>query len=172
MISAHQILVLATGVYLALMIAAVYFTRATARRTTGALAGGLVVAVIGVGIEALCQTLGFWRYPSTSKRYGPLLMYPVLGLMFAFLALVGWRVTRRFGWRGQVVFLVALAVVGTLRDYLIGQQALGFIVLAPGVATVLVDAACWAGLAALSQAVMRVIVGPADADPLARRRSS
>jgi hypothetical protein len=25
--------------------------------------------------------------------------------------------TRRFGWRGQVVFLLALAVLGALRDY-------------------------------------------------------
>jgi len=28
-----------------------------------------------------------------------------------------WIVTRRFGWRGTAVFLGALAVVGTLRDY-------------------------------------------------------
>jgi hypothetical protein len=76
---------------------------------------------------------------------------------------------RRFGWRGEVVFLAAVMVLGTLRDYLEAEKALGLIALAPGVATVLVDAVCWAGLTALAQAVMRLVAGPAAADRLTRR---
>ena len=68
-----------------------------------------------------------------------------------------------------MVFLTAVTVVGTLRDYLVAGQALGLIVLAPGPLTVLVVAACWAGMTALAQAVMRVVAGPAAADRLARR---
>jgi hypothetical protein len=164
-----QLLLAATGVYLAFLIAAVYFTRATPRRVVGALAGGAAVAVVGVGVEALCQSLGFWRYPSDDSPYGPPLMYPAVVLMFALLPLVGWRVTRRFGWRGQAVFLTAVTAVGTLRDYLIAGQVMRLIVLAPGVGTVLVDAACWAGLTALAQAVMRLVAGPARGDRLARQ---
>jgi hypothetical protein len=96
-------------------------------------------------------------------------MYPAVVLLFAALALIGWRVTRRFGWRGQVVFLVALAVLGTLRDYQWAARLPELIVFAPGVSTVFVDAACWAGLAGLAQAVMRWVAGPAGSDPLARR---
>lgn len=165
----QQTLLLATCVYLVLLAGATYFTRATRRRFVGALAGGLAVAVIGVGIEVFFQTLGFWHYASADQPYGPPLMYPLVVLMWAVLALLGWRVMRRFGWRGQVVFLAAVTVLGTLRDYLVAEQALGFIVIQPGPLTVLVDAACWAGTTSLAQAVMRVVAGPATVDRLARR---
>jgi hypothetical protein len=164
-----QILLLGACVYLAGLAVVTYFTRATRRRFFGALAGGLAVAVVGVGVEVLFQTLGFWRYQSAEQPYGPVLMYPVLVLMWAGYSLIGWRVMRRFGWRGQVVFLAAVMALGTLRDYLVAGQALGFIALAPGIATVLVDAVCWAGLTALAQGVMRLVAGPAAADRLARR---
>jgi len=133
------------------------------------LAGGLAVAVVGVGVEVVCQTLRLWRYHSTEQRYGPLLMYPVLVLMWAVYSLIGWRVMRRFGWRGQAVFLSAVTVLGTLRDYLEAGQALRLIALAPGITTVLVDAVCWAGLTALAQGVMRLVAGPSASDSLARR---
>jgi hypothetical protein len=165
----QQLLLLATCVYLALLVATVYFTRATVRRALGAFAGGASVAVVGVGVEVLCQTLGFWHYPSTNARYGLPLMYPLLAIAFTILALIGWRVTRRFDWRGQAVFLAAVTVVGTLRDYMIAGQAPGVIVFAPGIVTVLVDAMCWIGLVALAEAVMRLVTGPARGDPLARR---
>jgi hypothetical protein len=165
----QQLLLAATCVYIVAMVVTVYFTRATARRLVGALAGGGAVAVVGVGVELLCQSLGFWRYPSTDARYGPPLRYPLLVLVFAILALIGWRVSRRFGWRGQAFFLAVVTVVGTLRDYLVAGEALGAIALAPGFVTVLVDAVCWAGLTALAQAVMRLVAGPARGDRLARR---
>lgn len=47
--------VLAMGVY-SVVLAATYFTRATTRRFLGAVAGGVVVAVAGVGIS--CDGLG------------------------------------------------------------------------------------------------------------------
>jgi hypothetical protein len=165
-----QLLLTATCVYTVALVTTVYLTRACPWRLVGAIAGGGACAVVGgVGVEVLCQTLGFWRYPSTEARYGPTLMYPLLVLAFATLALIGWRVTRRFGRRGQAVFLAAVMVIGTLRDYLVAGQVVGLIVLAPGVVTVLVDAACWGGLTALAQAVMRLIAGPAQGDQLARR---
>ncbi len=68
-----------------------------------------------------------------------------------------------------MVFLAVLAVLGTLRDYVVAGQALGFIVLAPGPATVLVDLVCWSGLTVLAQEVMRLVAGPAGADRLGRR---
>jgi hypothetical protein len=165
----QQLILLASCVYFVVLAATVYFTRATIRRVLGAVAGGVAVAVVGLGVEVLCQSLGFWRYPSDETGYGPPLMYPVLVLYWAVLSLIGWRVIRRFSWRGELVFLAAVTVQGTLRDYFEAGQALGVIVLAPGLATLLVDAACWAGLTALAQVVMRLVAGPAAADRLARR---
>ncbi|HKA17765.1 MAG TPA: hypothetical protein VKN18_05555 [Blastocatellia bacterium] len=165
-----QLLLLATCVYLAGMVLVTYFTRASGRRFLGALAGGLAVAIVGVGVEVLAHSVGLWHYSSVERSYGPRLMYPVIVLMWAGYSLVGWRVMRRFARRGLMVFLVAVTVLGTLRDYLIADKAMGFITLSPGIATILVDGVCWAGLTALALVVMRLIAGPASSDRLSSRR--
>src|SRR5688572_29622694 len=108
--TAQQLLLVAFCFYAVVLAVVAYFTRATWRRFLGALAGGLAVAVVGVGIEVLLQTLGFWHYPSAEQPYGPLLMYPAIVLAWGVLALLGWRVTRRFGWRGLAVFLTVVTV--------------------------------------------------------------
>jgi hypothetical protein len=164
------LLVSVTGVYLVGLAILTYLTRATRRRFLGALAGGLTVAAVGVGVEVLFQTLGFWHYPSVDQRYGPVLMYPVVLLMWVGYSLIGWRVMRRFGWRGETVFLAVVAVFGTLRDFVIAWQMPDVIVLSPGIATVLVDIVLWSGLTALAQGVMRMVAGPAAGDQLAHRR--
>jgi hypothetical protein len=165
-----QILILAWCVYGSLLVATVYFTRATVRRVVGAVAGGGAVGVVGAGVEALAHAQGWWKYTSDDTAYGPLAIYPLLVVAFAFLALIGWRITRRFGARGLAVFLGILAVVGTLRDYLISGQIMGLIVFAPGPVLMAIDAFLWAGLTAVAIAVMRAVSGPARDDRLARRR--
>ena len=52
-------------------------------------------------------------------------------------------------------------------DWTGDQEALNLIVLAPGLPTVLVDAACWAGTPALTLIVMRLVSGTARGDRLA-----
>jgi hypothetical protein len=163
------ILIVAWCVYGSLLVAAIYFTRATTRRVLGALAGGCAVALIGAGVEGLGHAWGWWRYTSDDTPVGPLAMYPLLVVAFAFLALVGWRVMRRFGSLGLAVFLAILAVMGTLRDYYIAGSLMGLVVFAPGVALAIIDALLWAGLAALAIGVMRALSGPSRQDRLARR---
>jgi hypothetical protein len=165
----QQTMTLAAIVYLVLLGATIYFTGATRRRVLGALAGGVAVAVVGFPVEYTAQAMGLWRYPGIDTGFGPLAMYPLFTLIFATLALIGWRVTRRYGRRGQVVFLVAIAVMGTLRDYRVAGDTMGMIAFAPGIAPVLADLAAWSGLTGLAQAVMRAFAGPARADPLARQ---
>ena len=111
-------------------------------------------------MEALAHAQGWWYYTSDDTPYGPLAIYPLLVIAVAFLALIGWRVTRRFGWRGLIVFLVILAVVGTVHDYLIAGSLMGLIVFAPGVFLAIIDAFLWAGLTALAIAVMRRSAAP------------
>src|SRR5438067_13900856 len=103
-------LLMAAVVYTVVLALVACFARATRRRLLGALAGGLAVAVVGVGVECLAHTLGWWRYPSVNTPYGPPLMYPIVVLVWATLSLIGWRVVRRFGWRGELVFLAAVTV--------------------------------------------------------------
>jgi hypothetical protein len=169
MLTQRSILIAASCVYLAVFGASAYFSRATARRIAGALIGGVAVGVVGVGIETLAHTLGWWRYPSVETPYGPPLIYPIGILMFSAIALIGWRVTRRFGRRGQMVFLAGLSILGTLRDYGWAARLPQLIVFAPGIGTVIVDALCWASLAGLAQMVMRWIAGPVGGDQLASR---
>ena len=164
-----QILILAWCVYGSLLVAAIYFTRATTRRALGALAGGGAVALVGAGVEALAHARGWWRYTSGDTPIGPLAVYPLVVVAFALLALIGWRVLRRFGSRGLTVFLGILAVVGTLRDYLIAGSLMGLVVFAPGVTLAIIDALLWAGLTALAITVMRAVSGPSRDDRLARR---
>jgi small multidrug resistance pump len=166
--SPQELLLVGAGVHLVYLCAAVYFTRATARRVLGALVGGVAVAAVGYGVELACQALGLWYFPSDDTGRGPLLMYPALAILWATLALIGWRVVRRFGWRGEAVFLASVALLGTLRDYFVAEP-LGAIVLAPGVTTVLVDIVYWAGQTALTQGLMWLVAGSAAADRLARR---
>jgi hypothetical protein len=165
----QQLILVATGVYLVVLVVTAYFTRATRRRATGAVVGGAAVAVVGVGVECLAHAVGWWRYPPIKSPYGPPLMYPVIALLFAALALIGWRVTRRFGWRGQATLLFAVALLGTLRDYRVAAWLPQFIVIAPGIGIVLVDAACWTGLLVVAQVVMRLAAGPVREDQLARQ---
>ena len=160
---------IAIGLYSGLLAATAYFTRPSQRRFLGALAGGVAVAVTGVGIESLFHELGFWRYPSVEEPYGPVTLYPLVVIVFTMLALIGWRIIRRFGWRGWVAFVATLSTLGVIRDFLVADQVLGIIVLAPGIATILVDAAIWITTVALAQAVMRVMAGPSVADHLGRR---
>ena len=155
------ILLLALGIYLTLLIAAVYFTRASIRRVSGALAGGAAVAVVGIGVEVVMHRLGVWHYPGVEAWYGPVLMYPLIIVVFALLALIGWRVDRRWGRRGLIIFLLAVTVIGTIRDYKIAGDMLNLIVFAPGKMIVLIDAACWIGTSVLALVVMRFVAGPA-----------
>src|SRR4030095_13842349 len=110
------------------------------------------------------------HYPSVDQRYGPVLMYPLIVLIWAGYALIGWRVMRRFGWHGESVILVVVAVFGTLRDFVIAWQMPDVSALSPGIAIVLIDLVLWSGLTALAQGVMRLVAGPAGADRLAHRR--
>ena len=66
----------------------------------------------GVGIDSLFHELGFWRYPSVQEPYGPVALYPLVVIVFTMLALIGWRIMRRFGWRGWVAFRCNLVDTG------------------------------------------------------------
>jgi hypothetical protein len=163
----QQIILFACG-YLVVLVAVIYFTRATARRVMGAIAGGAGAGLLGLGAIALCEALGWWQVPFASTPYFLPLFYLGLSISLTPIYLVTWRVARRFGWRGLAVCLCLVAIIGPPRDYLIAATFPKWMVFAPGVAPILADAATYVGVVALGHAVMRLIAGPANDDRLAR----
>ena len=155
--------------YLAFLGAVIYFTRATALRIVGALAGGAAAGVVALGAIILGEAQGWRRVPSGSVPYFRLQLYLGLAVSMAPSFLITWRVARRFGWRGLAVFLGGVAVIGPPRDYLIVAMFPQWMIFATGVAPVLADAATYVGMVALGHAVMRLVAGPAQSDRLARR---
>jgi hypothetical protein len=130
------------------------------------LIGGVTVTALMAGVDALARERGWWDYSSLDTPYGLPLMYAAAALWYgAGVALIGWRLIRRFGWRGFAGLVGVAAVLGPARDY-VWAALTGVIVFAPGIAPALLDAACWGFGIALVQGVMRLVAGPAGSDRL------
>ena len=163
-----QQLYLFNCLYLGILVVVAFFTRATARRIAGAMAGGVVFSVVALGIIALGEEVGWWHMAITWEPY----FLTVLCLGFAlcaFIYLITWRIARRFGWRGLAVAVAAAAIIGPPRDYWYMARFPEWGAYAPGVAPVLAIAATYAVMVVLGHGVMRLVAGPAREDRLARR---
>ena len=110
-----QQMLLMTGLYLVALIAVIYFTRATARRVMGAIAGGAAASLMGLVVIALCKALELFWLPFASTSYFVAMLYVGLAISLMPIYLVTWRLARRFGWRGLAVFVGIVAVIGPPR---------------------------------------------------------
>jgi hypothetical protein len=165
-----QDIIIWTCAYLIELGAVIYFTRASARRTEGALVGGAAAGLLGMGAVALGEARAWWHIPFASTLSFLPLFYIGLSISLTPIYLVTWRLTRRFGWRGLAVFIGIVAVIGPPRDYLIAATFPKWMVFAPGVIPILADAATYVGMVAVGHATMRFIAGPASEDKFARTR--
>jgi hypothetical protein len=155
-------------VTLALLGAVAYFSRATLRRMAGALAGGAMFVLVFVAQATLADSMGWWRYAFAEMPQVPWLMFVAGVLCYgAILALLSWRLTRRFGWRGQLAVIAVMTVLGPVRDHT-GAALTGLIVIVPGMMPMIAWATLWACNVAVLQGVMRLVAGPAQTDRLAR----
>src|SRR5215472_9054070 len=171
-----QIALLSLAPVTALAGLLIYFTRARLWRVSGALLGGIAGGLLNVVADLLAFALGWWHYASTHPAYAPPWFYVTAALAYgAVFSLLGWRIDRRFGRRGLLIFLACIAIYGPLRDYLgtAAASASGFhlLVITPAPLAVLADALCWVGCVGLALLVMRLFAGPARADQLARERA-
>jgi hypothetical protein len=157
-----------TGIYLVVFVVVALLTRATWRRIVGALAGGLAIGPLLLGVVALGERAGWWHMVIHWEPY--YLAAFLLGLsVCGFVFLITWRIARRFGGRGLAVVLLIAAVIGPPRDYTYLRLFPEWGRFGPGVAPVLAVSATYVLFILLGHAVMRVVAGPARADPLARR---
>lgn len=160
-------LIVITCAYLAALLIVTYFTRPNSRRLVGAVAGGAVVGVFGMGAIVLGNTLALWRVPIFWIRpYFVFLFYLGLAISVTPIYLVTWRLARRFGWRGLAIFTCIVAIVGPPRDYLYAARYPAWMVFAPGAVPIIADGVTYAGIVLIGHAVMCLVAGASGADRL------
>jgi len=158
--------VLATALLFAVIA---FFTRATPRRIVAALIAAIPIVPLVMFYDAVAARLGWWHYPSVAAGSAPLAWYIAAALFYgAALGLVGWRVFRRFGRRGLIAFLIALALFGVARDTVYSRTT-DVIEFGGGWAPVVADLFAYGSAAAIVQVIMYWIAGPSGSDPLARK---
>lgn len=162
-----QFLVLAFLIYLGSLGTAMYFTRPALRRMIGALAGGLAAGLSLPLLLAIADAQGWWRCPFLNTPRTWLLTFVTFSVSYAAIALIGWRIERRFGWRGTASSLAAVCIIGPPRDYAIAVRYPELMVFGTGVAPIAADAAAYFITVAMTLGVMRLISGPATTDRLA-----
>ena len=145
-----------------------YLSRATARRAAGAIAVAALVAPLVAAVDAIAFRANLWRYPGAAAPYGPIGFYLASGLGIGAVSLVVWRLARRFGARAYAITIAFFTLYGPARDQLAGRLAPSVIVFSPGPIPFLVDMLAWGLGLSLALLAMRVVAGPAGADPLAR----
>jgi hypothetical protein len=163
-----QQLLLFSALYLPLLVVVIILTRATARRVVGAMAGGLVVGVMLLGIVRLGEGAGLWHMAIPWEPFF-LLLFVISMALAAFVFLITWRIARRWGWRGLAAVVLFAAIIGPPRDYWYMSRFPEWGSYAPGIAPVLAISAAYVLMILVGHGVMRLVAGPANADPLARR---
>ncbi len=153
---------------LALFCVVVVVSRAGARRVAGAVCSVLVFTAISAPIDNLGARWGLWSYPSCANPAHPSLVV-YLGQALEFvgtIALIGWRVQRRFGTRGVVVLTAIVCSAGLVRDLSVAAALPSVIRFGPMPASAIADVLAWAIVVFVALAVTRVVAGPAHADAI------
>jgi hypothetical protein len=155
--------------YLVELIVVIYLTRATMLRVLGAIAGAIAAGLFAIGAVVLGESFGWWQVLFASSFHSvPLICFGLVSMTPIYL--VTWRVVRRFGWRGLAACVSVVAIIGPPRDYFIAATFPQWMVFGRGVIPILADSAAYVGLIVVGHAVMRLVAGPAGADPFARPR--
>jgi hypothetical protein len=156
--------VLGSGV---LLVLSAYLTRAGGLRIVGAIAGGVAAAGLNIAIDVGASTAGWWRYPEVSTPYAPLWYYTGALMGVSAIALIIWRLARRYGGFGIGAALSATAVLFPIRDFRVATTT-HVIEFGEGFMPFVADGIAAVAVVALAVLVMRAIAGPAGSDDLAR----
>jgi hypothetical protein len=167
-----QFAFMTAAVSFVLLLIVTWFTRPRLRRLVGALVGGLVFLALNVACDIIAYYAGWWHYPFTEESHAPWLFYLGAGLLYGTaVALIGWRINRRFKVRGLLIFLLLLSMFGAIRDFAYASVT-NLLVFGYGIVPIITDWSAWATLFLMTQLVMRLIAGPANTDQLARSKKN
>jgi hypothetical protein len=148
--------------------AVAWLTRAGGRRLAGAVCSVIVFTALSAPIDTIGIRTGMWSYPScVDPPHPPLAVYVGQALAFVgCLALVAWRVQRRFGVRGVTALALGVCGVGVVRDFTVAALLPQAIRIGPPPASILADLGAWVVVVVVALGVMRAVAGPAGADAL------
>jgi hypothetical protein len=150
----------------------VHFTRPPAARSFAALLSGVPVVGVNIAADVLAYQWGWWRYPGVGDHgVGPVFWYVGAAIGVSGLTLIGWRVHRRWGFGGTIVFLLAFALYGSVRDWVVSQAAPDVIVFGDGALPWIADYAAWLAGVGTAVAVQALLRGPPSRDAPRPRRA-
>jgi hypothetical protein len=148
-----------------------FFTRATWRRFAAAVIVSLPIIPLVMFFDFIAARLRLWHYPSVTSGQAPFAWYIAAALFYgAGLGLIGWRVIRRFGKPGLILFLVAFGLFGVSRDYLYSINT-DFIKFGNGLIPLVADFFSYTIGAIIVQALMVLLAGKPSSDRLARMKA-
>jgi len=147
------------AVFLVLFLVVGRLSQATPQRSLGALLGGLVASAAGAGLDVLGHRLGWWYYVGASDAHGPWLVYVGVVFLEGALALLGWRLVRRYGPPALMLLVPGAALCTTAADFIAAGKPNPVQVIAPGPVPKVGDFLLWSTITALGLLVMRVFVG-------------
>jgi hypothetical protein len=138
-----------------------FFTGARARRLAGALAAVICFTALSAPIDRFAASMGWWTYPScVDPPHPPLTAYLGQALMFVGnVALIGWRVGRRFGARGLVWLTIIVCGLGLVRDLSVGALVPEAIQFGAMPMAALADLGAWAVVVLVALGVGRLVGG-------------
>jgi hypothetical protein len=157
-------LTLITCAYFVELVIVAYLTRATSRRILGAVAGGVAVAFVTMGMVVFCVKAGWWLMPIASTPFLATMLGIGVAISCSPIYLVTWRVARRFGLKGLVISTVIVTIIGPPRDYFIAAKFPEWMVFLPGIAPIVADAVAYAVIMIVGHVFMFLVAGPSGAD--------
>jgi hypothetical protein len=119
-------------------------------------------------LDTIGSWLGYWHYAGNSIEHAPPLVYAAVSFWAAAVALIGWRLARRFGPYSLVVVIALGAVFATIQDYVAAYLKASVQTIAPGITPFVGDIMVWATVVAVALIVQRILGGPFTAERLAR----
>jgi hypothetical protein len=153
-----------------ILIIIIYLTKPNRRRLLGAFAAGIAFGVFNLFADIIAYNYGWWRYKnSINVSYAPLAYYIPPTLVFGCgLALIGWRIERKYHKTGLIIFIVTMSLLGLVRDNWYVKKT-GAFYWGKGISPIIMDTVTWAFLYTIAQLVMFFIAGSYKKDkPLAK----
>ncbi|MEJ7608737.1 MAG: hypothetical protein WKF37_21315 [Bryobacteraceae bacterium] len=146
-----------------LLSGAVYFSRPSMAKLFGAAAGGFVWAISIVGKSWLEYAQGWWRSNLVETADPLLLFVPYTWFIFVIagmaLLLLASIIGRRFGWKGQVVFLGIFAFFQATRERIWFSKIIPALTYEPGLLPIVSGTAMLFAGGVIGLCVMRLIAG-------------
>jgi hypothetical protein len=153
---------------LAISVTAALLTRATPRRIMGAMAGAGTAALISLAVIAFGEKVQVWHMAIDWRPY-ILSLFLINVTLCAYVFLITWRIAQRFGWRGLLIVIFIVAIIGPPRDYWYMSRFPEWGHYSPGFVPVIAISIAYVTLILIGHGVMRLVAGSSRKDPLARK---